>query len=150
MPKKRAHVPIGLPISVVVLLILGVISYPIIHALATEKQLATNVLLSAIPFIFIFAAIILSFITLIAFMATRLNHKIAAKTHRLVEYSIITGIVVGIVGMFQPWVFVFYQIGFFVLFFSTLGFIAWSHIIPSGVQHEELGSVSISQFEQQP
>jgi hypothetical protein len=150
MPKKRRRVPIGLPISVVVLLILGAISGPIIQALATERQLATNVLLSAIPFIFIFAAIILSFITLIAFVATRLNHKISAKTYRMIEHIIVGGIVAGLIGMFQPWVFVLYQVGFFVLFFSTLGFIMWSHIIPSSTRHEELGSMSVSQFEHHP
>jgi hypothetical protein len=148
MQKKRARVPIGLPISVGVLLILGLISGPIIRSLATEQQLAGNVLLSAIPFIFTFAAIILAFITLITFVATRLNHKISAKTYRMIEYVIIGGIIIGIIGMFQPWIFGLYQVGFFALFFSTLGFIMWSHVVPQGVHHEELTSMSISEFEQ--
>jgi preprotein translocase subunit YajC len=32
--------------------------------------------------------------------------------------------------MFQPWLMIFYKIGFMVLLVSTLGFIWWSHIRP--------------------
>jgi hypothetical protein len=64
MKKRRLHVPIGLPISVVVLLILGAVANPVINAIFTEQQLSTNVILSAIPFVCIFAAIVLAFITL--------------------------------------------------------------------------------------
>jgi hypothetical protein len=148
MTETRLRVPIGLPISVVVLLILGAISGPIIQAVTTERQ-ANNVLLAAIPFVCVFAAIVLSFITLIAFIASLLNHNISSQVYRVVELTIITGIVLGVIGMFQPWWFMGFRIGFFILLFSTLAFILWSHIVPKGVRHQEaLSSVSISEFEQ--
>lgn len=150
MKKRRLHVPIGLPISVVVLLILGAVANPLIGSFTTKQQLSTNVILSAIPFICIFAAIVLTFITLVAFVAGLLNHNIPPQVHRPIELTIIDGIVLGVLGMFQPWFFMAYQVGFFVLLFSTLSFILWSHIIPKGVQQrgEDVGSVSISEFEQ--
>jgi hypothetical protein len=149
MNKRRFPVPVGLPISVVVLLILGAVANPIISRLVSEQQLATNVLISAIPFVCIFAAIVLAFITLVAFMANLLNHNIPREVHRPIELTIIGGIVLGIIGMFQPWFFIAYRIGFFVLLFSTLGFILWSHIIPKRAQaSDDTGSVSISEFEQ--
>ncbi|HXW01264.1 MAG TPA: hypothetical protein VEC93_22830 [Anaerolineae bacterium] len=149
MKKIRPRVPIGLPIAVVVLLILGAVAGPVTRSLFTEQQLSTNVILSAIPFVLIFAAIVLSFITLVAFVASLLNHNISPEVYRPIELIIIGGIVLGVIGMFQPWFFTAYQIGFFVLLFSTLGFIMWSHVIPKGVHHtEEIGGVSISEFEQ--
>jgi mannose/fructose/N-acetylgalactosamine-specific phosphotransferase system component IIC len=149
MEKRRPHVPIGLPIAVVALLILGAVANPIISSIFTEQQLNTNVLLSAIPFVCIFAAIVLAFITLVAFVASLLNHNISREVYRPIELALIGGIVLGVVGMFQPWFFIAYRVGFFVLLFSTLGFILWSHVIPKGVEHsEEVGGVSISEYEQ--
>jgi len=40
----------------------------------------------------------------------------------------IAGIFLGIIAMFQPWVFALFKIGFFVLFGSLLGFMIWSHV----------------------
>src|SRR5262245_27536095 len=149
MKKRRLHVPIGLPIAVIVLLILGAVANPIIGSIFTKQQLSTNVILSAIPFVCIFAAIVLAFITLVAFVAGLLNHNIPPEVYRPIELTLIGGIALGILGMFQPWFFIAYRVGFFVLLFSTLGFILWSHVIPKGVQQgEEVGGVSISEFEQ--
>ena len=148
MIKKRPYVPIGLPIAALITLVLGVVAGPVIRSTFSEEQLATNVLLSAIPFVLIFVAIILTFITIIWLVASVLNHNIPMRIYRPIELTIITGIVLGIVGMFQPWFFVAYPLGFFLLFGSTLAFILWSHVVPRGVQQEHLGSVSISDFEQ--
>ena len=95
-----------------------------------EKERAANVFLEAIPFILIFVAIILTFITLIALTASALNDNIPRRTHQLVERFIIFGIVGGVIGMFQPWWFLAYKYGFSVLLISTLSFILWSHIRP--------------------
>jgi hypothetical protein len=148
MTKKRPRVPIGLPIAAVITFVLGLMAGPVIRSMASEEQLATNVLLSAIPFVLIFVAIILTFITIIWLVASVLNHNIPMRVYRPIELVIIAGIVLGIVGMFQPWSFAAYRLGFFLLFGSTLAFILWSHIVPRGIQHEHLGSVSISDFEQ--
>ena len=149
MTLNRPRVPIGLPIAAVITLVLGLVVRPIIMANATQQQLARNVLLSAIPFILIFISIILAFITVIWLVATMLNRKIPERIYRPIEYVIITGIVLGIIGMFQPWWFLGYRIGFFAVFFSTLAFILWSHITPKGARADHLGSISISEFEQQ-
>ena len=148
MTKKRPRVPIGLPIAAVVTLILGIAAGPVIRSLATEEQMATNVLLSAIPFVLIFVSIILFFITLIWLVASLLNNRIPEWIYRPIEWIIIAGIVLGIVGMFQPWSFVAYRFGFLLLFFSTLSFILWSHVVPKGAHEAHVDSVSISEFEQ--
>jgi len=130
MPLSRPRVPLGLPISVAILLILGSIAGPLIRSNFTEKERAANVFLEAIPFILIFVAIILTFITLIVLVTSVLNDNIPRRTHRLVERIIIFGIVGGVIGMFQPWWFLAYKYGFSVLLISTLSFILWSHIRP--------------------
>jgi hypothetical protein len=148
MTKKRPRVPIGLPIAAVITFVLGLVAGPVIRSMASAERLATNVLLSAIPFVLIFVAIILTFITIIWLVASVLNHNIPARIYRPIELAIIAGIVLGIFGMFQPWSFAAYRVGFFLLFGSTLAFILWSHVVPKGIQQEHLGSVSISDFEQ--
>ena len=146
---KRPRVPVGLPIAAVITLILGFAAGPVIRSLATQQQMATNVLLSAIPFVLIFVSIILFFITLIWLVASLLNHRIPEPIYRPIEWIMIAGIGLGIFGMFQPWSFVAYRFGFMLLFFSTLSFILWSHVVPRGARpEEELDSVSISEFEQ--
>ena len=147
MAKIRPHVPIGLPIAAVACLVVGLVSGPIINSLATEEQLGRNVLLSAVPFVFIFISIILAFITVIWLIATALNNNISARVYRIVEYILIGGIVLGIIGMFQPWIFSAFRVGFLVLFFSTLAFILWSHVVPRGARQEHVGGVSVTEFE---
>lgn len=130
MTLSRPRVPLGLPISVAILLVLGSIAGPLIRSNFTEKERAANVFLEAIPFILIFVAIILTFITLITLVASVLNDNIPRRTHHLVERIIIFGIVGGVIGMFQPWWFLAYKYGFSVLLIATLSFILWSHIRP--------------------
>lgn len=145
---SRPRVPIGLPITAVILFILGAVTGPLIQARASEEALSRIVLLSAIPFILIFIAIILTFVTLIWLVASALNHNISRQVYRPIELTLIGGIALGIVGMFQPWLFVLYRYSFYLLLISTLAFILWSHVIPRGMQRqEELGSVSISEIE---
>jgi hypothetical protein len=141
MAKRRLRIPVGLFIAIAVTLILGVVAKPVILSLTTEKQRDTNVLLSALPFIFIFVSILLAFISLINMSASVLNDNISARIYRAIEGVLIAGIVLGIFGMFQPWLMIFYKVGFLVLLVSTLGFIWWSHIRPKGVRRQkEAGS----------
>ena len=143
MTKTRFKFPFGLVISAIVLLILGIAAGPLIRAWATEEQIAKNVLLSAIPFILIFVSILLGFITVINVVAQLLNDNIAPRLYSVVEGIIIAGIVLGVVGMFQPWQMIFFRYGFNVLLFSTLSFILWSHIRPKAEQRQEaIASVS--------
>ncbi len=147
MTKKRTRVPIGLPIAAIITLIIGFVAGPVIKSTATEEQLGTNVLLSAIPFVFIFAAIILFFITLIWLTASILNNNIPERIYQPIERIAIAGIVLGIIGMFQPWSIVAYRYGFLLLFFSTLFFILWSHVVPRSPQQDQLESGPIGELE---
>lgn len=149
MKVSRPRVPVGLPIGTVVTLIIGLVAGPLIRSVATEEQVATNVLLSAIPFVFIFVAIILTFMTLIWLVVTALNNNIPERIYRPIELITIAGIALGLIGMFQPWIFSAYRIGFFLLFISTLAFILWSHVVPKGAQHGHVGGISVSEFEQE-
>ncbi len=143
---SRLRIPLGLPISIAVLLVLGFIAGPVVRSRFTEEQRAANVFLEAIPFLLIFVAIILAFITLIVLAARSLNGRVSQLVYQRIERVVIAGIVLGIIGMFQPWWFVAYRYGFSVLLVSTLAFILWSHIQPKGKQRqEELTSVSISE-----
>jgi len=145
MAKRRFRLPVGLFIAIAVTLILGLVASPLINSLTTPKQRATNVLLSAIPFILIFVAILLFFISLIRMSASILNDNISPRIFRVVETVLIVGIVLGIIGMFQPWLIIFYKYGFIVLLVSTLGFIWWSHIKPKEERRQEDMSSSSSQ-----
>ena len=130
MEETRAITPMpkALPISAVVLLVLGIIAIPVVQNVFTEQQLSLNAILSGIPFILVFASIVLFFMSFIWFLSNKLNFRISAKTYNIVEKIIIGGIILGIVFMFQPWVFVLFRYGFYLLLFSTLSFMVWSHI----------------------
>jgi hypothetical protein len=144
MAKSRLRIPVRLFVAIGVIFIFGLIAAPIIKALTTEAQRATNVLLSAIPFILIFVAILLTFISLIYMSGSILNNYISPRIYRAIETALIAGIVLGIFGMFQPWLMILYKVGFLVLLVSTLGFIWWSHIKPKGVRRQkEAGNTSI-------
>jgi hypothetical protein len=81
--------------------------------------------------------------SLVWFVASKLNNNIPEKTYRPIEYILIGGIVLGILFMFQPWVFELFRIGFFLLLISTILYIAWSHVRPRTADlSEELGGVA--------
>jgi hypothetical protein len=114
--------------------------------MSTPEQRAKNILLGAAPFILIFVSIILTFIAIINMVASVLNNNIDPRLHRIIESIIIAGIVLGVVGMFQPWLLIFYKYGFIVLLISTLSFILWSHILPRSEQRQEdLGTITIGE-----
>lgn len=137
----------------VVLWAAAIILAPVVEGLDTKTR-ADNTILSGIPFILTFIGVIIAFIDFIILMATRLNHNISENVFRPVEQFLIAGIVLGIIGMFQPFFIVLYTYGFILLLVSTLGFIFWSHIVPRvkidrAAHHDEgLGTVSVAQVEQ--
>jgi uncharacterized protein YneF (UPF0154 family) len=137
MKVSRPRIPITLLIVIAVLLVLGLLAGPFINSRMTEQQLADNVIINAIPFVLIFAAIILAFIAIIVVVASMLDNNISPRAHRIVESVLIAGIVLGVVGMFQPWIFEAYKYGFVLLLISTLCFILWSHITPRREARQE-------------
>lgn len=145
--KTGGGVPKGMPISAVILLVLGLIAWQVIPNIVTEEQMARNVILAAIPFILVFASIIIAFMSLVWFAASKLNNNISEKTYRPIEYVLIGGIVLGILFMFQPWMFELFRIGFFLLLVSTIFYILWSHVRPRGADLSgEVGGVSPGEF----
>lgn len=141
MAKKRPRAPIVLPVIAVFLLVLGLLAGRFIQARATPEQLADNILLSALPFVLIFVAILLGFITLIVLIGNAFNNKIDPRIHSIILNILIAGIVLGIIGMFQPWIFEAYTYGFVLLLVSTLGFIVWSHVAPRREREQEEGAL---------
>jgi len=130
MQLSRPRIPKTLLIVIAVLLILGFVAGRYINTTMTQEQLADNVFINAVPFVLIFVAIILTFIAVIYVVASMLDNNISSRAHRFIEQILIVGIVLGVVGMFQPWIFEGYKYGFVVLLISTLCFILWSHITP--------------------
>jgi O-antigen/teichoic acid export membrane protein len=124
--------PISLLIIAAVLVIIAVVSAPAINALP-DKDRADNVLLTGIPFILSFIAFILIFAFLIVVTARLLNNNISARLHQTIEWIIIGSVVVGVVGMFQPWTLFGYQWGFLLLIAALLAFNVWSHVTPKRV-----------------
>ena len=127
---RRPKIPKTLPIIAVIFLIIGAIAWRAWPSITTEEQLASNVLLAAIPFVLIFVGILLLYITLIVIAVRAMNDIIKAKTYNRIMWVIIAGILLGILGMFQPWAIQIYTIGFIVLLISLLSYILWSHIAP--------------------
>jgi hypothetical protein len=145
MEKRRLHVPIGLPIAGVILLIVGNVLGPIIQNNFSERTLSRNTILNGIPFILIFVSIVLFFMSAIWLIASALNKNVSMRIYKPVETIIIAGIVLGIIGMFQPWLLVLYRLGFRLLLASTIAFMVWSHIIPKGKRPlGEMSTASIS------
>jgi hypothetical protein len=112
----------------IVLFIFAAIFDPLTQGLSEDTR--KSVLLHAVPFFATFVGILLLFILVIAIVAIRFNGKVPGRTYQGIEYTIIAGILVGVVCLFQPWSFVPYRYGFLLLLGSTLSFILWSHIMP--------------------
>jgi hypothetical protein len=128
MVDMRSLIPVKLLVSAAVVLILSPIARPVIETLATREEASQNVLLSAIPFVLFFVAIVLSYMALIVFAGKLLSNRVPEGVYRTIESALIACMALGVLGMFQPWLFALFRISFFVLLLSTLGFILWSHI----------------------
>jgi hypothetical protein len=87
-----------------------------------------------IYFILGLLAFLVGFGFFIAFAGARLSGRISAQTFGLIEKIIIAGVLLGMVGMFQPWSIAGYHYGFLLLLLSTLGYIVWSHVTPASEQ----------------
>ena len=136
MAKTRPRILVGLPLVAVLLLVLGLVAGPQIRSSFSEETLTKNVLLNAIPFILIFLAILLFYIAIVRQVAVALNRSISDRIHHGIEVVCMVGILLGVVGMFQPWWFGAYRIGFLVVLASTLTYILWSHVIPKEAERK--------------
>ena len=82
-------------------------------------------------------AILSGFICFIAFMSRLLSGRISERLFGILEKLLIAGILLGIAGMFQPWVPVFYPAGFIVLFAATWIFTLWGYVTPKSAHGTE-------------
>ena len=128
---KQRLIGSGIRFAIAIVLILafgGLFNVYTSEVLAQERQ--NDVLIKAIPFVAVFVAILLVYIYLIVALATVVNKRVPQRTYRPIAAIIIAGILLGVVALFQGWKLFAYEYGFLLLLFSTLGFIAWSHIVP--------------------
>ncbi len=136
MMNRRLLPPRGLLIAIPLLLVLAVIFTPLVTSVMPPEQYDRAILLQAVPFLAVFIAILLIFISSIVVLAKLLNNNVSPTVHRTIELTIIGGIFAGLLGMFQPFAIELYQLGFLLLLFSTLAFIAWSHVTPGAGQYK--------------
>ena len=69
----------------------------------------------------------------------------AHKTYSRIERAIIWLMIIGMVGMFQPFLVDLYRYGFLLLLFSTVLFIIISHVTPSPESPDTSGPISLGQ-----
>jgi lysylphosphatidylglycerol synthetase-like protein (DUF2156 family) len=119
----------GLGGSAIIAVVIGALFNVVVRPLLPEN-VRNEVIITAVPFIAIFAAIILLFIMSVALLGVRFHGTLPARTHSAVEYTIIASILIGVVALFQSWAIAPYTFGLGLLLFSVLAFIVWSHIAP--------------------
>jgi hypothetical protein len=134
--KIRPLIPLKLLVAGAVVFGLSFAAKPALTALVPDLETSTNILLLALPFLMVFVPIILGYMSLIVFLSKILYQRIPERPYKVVEYVFIAGIVLGILSMFQPWTFVLFRVGFFLLFGSLLGFMIWSHVAKKQTQRE--------------
>lgn len=133
----------------IALVVVGWLAAPL-AAPVRAGQPPPNLLVTLTPFILIFVGIIVALIAFIIFCSTMLNGKIDAMLYSRVEIGLIGGIILGVVGMIQPFVMDLFRYGFLLLLICTFGFIIWSHLVPrhAAQRDEPVTTISVSEMEQ--
>ena len=90
--------------------------------------------MKAYVFIPLFVALIVAFGFFIGWVSKKLSGTIRARPYNVVTAIVIACILLGVVGMFQPWTIVWYQLGFRMVLIGTLTFTAWSHVTPRSAE----------------
>jgi hypothetical protein len=67
------------------------------------------------------------------------------STYNLIERLIIALMLIGMVGMFQPFLVDLYRYGFLLLLLSTVAFIIISHLSPKADPSDATGPISLGQ-----
>jgi len=127
--KKRFQPPIKLLVIAAVLLVLGFLILPITSK-PPEKVTAMTVLTTGIPFLLVFVAILLTYIAIIITASRYFSGSVGEKGFLRVLYVCMSGIVIGILLMFQPYARALFTVGFLILLFSLFTFMLVSHITP--------------------
>ena len=90
-----------------------------------------------VAFFLTLVAILSGFICFIAFTSRLLSGRISERLFGILEKLLIAGILLGIAGMFQPWVPRFYPLGFLLLFAATWIFTLWGYVTPKSAHGTE-------------
>jgi len=136
MAIHKVKPPFALPVISMLLVLFGIFYGRYILVSIPVKEQINNVILTAVPFICYFVAILLIYIFLINVFSQILNHRISPRIHKSLNFVIIAGIIGGILMMLQPFTIVLFKISFMVVLISLLLFIFWSHIIPAYIPEE--------------
>ena len=137
MANNKIKPPFAIPVISVLLVIFGALYGKYILVLIPVEEQINNVILTAVPFICYFVAILLVYIFLINLFSQRLNHRLSPKIYKPIFFVIIAGIIGGILMMLQPYTIMLFKASFMVVLVSLLLFIFWSHIIPADFAEEE-------------
>lgn len=137
MADRKIKPPFALPVISVLLVIFGALYGRYLLILIPVEEQINNVILTAVPFICYFVAILLVYIFLINVFSQRLNHRISPKVYKPIFFVIIAGIIAGILMMLQPYTIILFKVSFLVVLVSLLSFIFWSHIVPADVAEED-------------
>jgi hypothetical protein len=119
----------------VIAIAFGVI-FPALRDAIPDERVRTGVLLQAVPFFAFFVAVLLTFILLIVLTARRYGGVVPRRTYNGIEWTLIAGIIGGVIFLFQSFSFVPYRYGFLLLLVSLLSFILWSHVPLRGAKTE--------------
>lgn len=130
MPSKYIKPIKVLGTSAIIAFIIALL-FPVISNALLSEEARKAVLVNAIPFFAAFVGILLLFILLIFMVALRYNGKVPGRCYSGIEYTIIAGILGGIICLFQSFSFVPYRYGFVLVLVSLLSFILWSHVVPA-------------------
>ena len=137
MANNKIKPPFAILVISVLLVIFGALYGKYILVLIPVEEQINNVILTAVPFICYFVAILLVYIFLINLFSQILNHRISPKIYNPLNFLTIAGIIGGILIMLQPFTIILFKASFMVVLVSLLLFIFWSHIIPAAVAEED-------------
>jgi len=89
-------------------------------------------------FLCTFLAVLIAFVFFgIVLPVKLLSGRVPRRLYSIVEAFIVAGILLGVFGMFQPWLLELYTNGFYVLGISLLCFMIWSHVTPKTARQEK-------------
>jgi hypothetical protein len=119
MTRKRVVSPTVGAILVIVLVVLRLVLAAVLPP--AQAQVA--------KFMTVFLAILFAFIFFGVYLASVVfGGRVSKRVFVIVEIIIIAGILIGALGMFQPWHHIGYSLRFNLLPASTLAFTVWSHV----------------------
>jgi hypothetical protein len=120
------------PLIVGAVLVIGAVILRIVLPRVLPEEMAQGAAFFTVLF-----GILSAYISGITVLSRALSGRVSQRLFGVVEKALIAGILLGVAGMFQPWVQALYWIGFLVLFASTWSFTVWGYVVPKTPQTAE-------------